>query len=656
MKHKNKLKNIFGTMYLLILTFFVFSSIFYSLQITTLEGNVTLHSNESFIWKLSWEENRKYSTRIDVESGISVDILLLDSANIEKYNEDAVEFQVLTTASQLNTSLLSYDYIVPKTQNYYLVIENRNFTTGGAISLGEVTVNMEIKEITTPYTVLELIIHWVVFLGSGLILLYITKCMEPFSPEIYTQDSGKISPTLFNDPHEYCFYPKTGDKRYHWIKNIAISIMIISSILIIFYSFSVLINERFYIDLPVSFALSLLLYILRIGLLVMFISWLILDYFFGRFLSWPFIMVGHLLFRQFKFRFFSEPLVFINPSKRQVRQGDDIIIESVPHNAVVTIYKGFEEDAFVRVGWIGTQYSTYHYSIDWEVGIRYKIDNLEHNVPLFLHSEHLGRFHDSSKPPLFDCNWIDVYAQKIAELLDIPLVDISDDQSHTFQPEHLQTPLIHLLKETKLRKPSMDKDHQAKKLKEFQGISYDSSQIEIQKRDDRVDIITPRKWILPRAWKERSAYSFGLIISVIYIVFVLVSFGFPWFIQPFIDSISRLLFSIPKLVFGFSDEFSRLLTLIIGIAICLFIFLESLHNRTILSIYKDKISIRESILPFTKKEIQLENLKWLRQLTVWEKKSLELQTRDGRIILSGDFENTAEFKYLILKILSQQNL
>ncbi|MHA2214561.1 MAG: hypothetical protein ACXACY_01455, partial [Candidatus Hodarchaeales archaeon] len=73
-----------------------------------------------------------------------------------------------------------------------------------------------------------------------------------------------------------------------------------------------------------------------------------------------------------------------------------------------------------------------------------------------------------------------------------------------------------------------------------------------------------------------------------------------------------------------------------------------------ISIYKDRISIRESILPFVKKEIRLENLKWLRQLTVWEKKSLELQTRDGRIILSGDFENTAELKYIILKVLSLQ--
>ncbi|MHA1944950.1 MAG: hypothetical protein ACW97W_02510 [Candidatus Hodarchaeales archaeon] len=654
MIQKIKLKNVLGTMYLLILVFFVFSSIFYSLKITTLEGNVTLHSNESFIWKLSWEENRKYIVSIDVESEIPVDILLLDMNNIEKYNEGDVAFQFLTTASQFNTSLLSYDYTVPKTQEYYLVIENRNFTTGGAISLGEVTVNMQIKEITTPYTVLELVIHWVVFLCSGLILLYIIKGMEPFSPEIYTQDSGKISPTLFNNPQEYCFYPRRGDKRYHRVKSIAIAIMIFSAIILIFYSFSVLINERFYIDLPVPFVISLLLYILRIGLLVMFISWLILDYFFGRFLSWPFIMVGHLLFRQFKFRFFSDPLIFINPSKRQVRQGNEVIIEYVPDNAVVTIYKGFEEDSFVRVGWSGSQYSTYHYSIDWEVGIRYRINNIQHNIPLFLHSEHLGRFHDSSKPPLIDCQWIDIYALKIAELFDIPLVDISDGQSNTIQSEHLQTPLIHLLKETKLRKPPMDKDNQAKELKDFLGMLYDSSQIEIQKRGDRVDIITPRKWIFPRAWKERSAYSFGFIISIIYIVFVLASFGFPWFIQPLIESLSGLLFSIPQLIFGISNDYAWLLTTIIGTAICLFILLENLQNRTIISIYKDRISIRESILPFVKKEIRLENLKWLRQLTVWEKKSLELQTRDGRIILSGDFENTAELKYIILKVLSLQ--
>ena len=647
-------KNIFGTLYLVFLAFFVLSSVFYSLQITTVDGNITLHSNESFIWKLSWEENRKYSTSVTVESGNPVDILLLDAENIEIFNQGISDFQILTANSRLNTSLFSYDITVPKTQDYYLVIENRNFTIGGANSYTEVTVNMQIVEITTPYTFLELLIHWVVLLGSGLILLYAIKYNEPFSPEIYRKNSGKISPTLFKDPQEYCFYPRKDDKRYHLVKSIFLFLLMFTAIILIFYSFSVLIDERFYIDLPVPFAISLLLYILRIGLVFMFFSWLILDYFFGRFLSWPFIMAGHLIFRQFKFRFFSDPLIFINPNNRQVRQGDQVIIDKVPENAVVTVYKGFEEDDFSRIGWSGKQYSTYHYSIDWEVAIRYKINNLESNILLFSHSEHLGRYHDSTKPPLFDCHWIDVYAQKVAELLAIPLVDISDDQSNIIEPEQLHTPLIQLLKVMKLHKPPKEIKHQAKDIKECKGVSYDSSKVKVHEREDRIEIIIPSKWTLPRAWKERSAYSFGFIISIIYIIFVLVSFGFPWFVIPIIESVSRLLFSVPELVINFSAGHAFILTTIIGFVIFALILVDHLHHMTVLSLCKDRIIIDESILPFRKKVIPLKNLKWVRYLNVWEKKSLELITKDSRIILENDFDNAQELRYLILKLLSVQ--
>ncbi|MCK4847835.1 MAG: hypothetical protein KAT16_02295 [Candidatus Heimdallarchaeota archaeon] len=83
---------------------------------------------------------------------------------------------------------------------------------------------------------------------------------------------------------------------------------------------------------------------------------------------------------------------------------------------------------------------------------------------------------------------------------------------------------------------------------------------------------------------------------------------------------------------------------------------RSLRTRVSITITKDCIIIRESIIPFKKEVAKLENLKRIREMHIWEKKSLELLANEGRIILSGDYENTSEINCLILKILSLQNL
>jgi hypothetical protein len=655
MKLPNKWKYLAGSVYFLILCVLTINSVLYSLQITTLVGDVEIGSNDNFIWKFSWEQDRKYLVQVQVQSGGSVDILLVDRDNFGKIEDGIADYETISAGTKLNASVFDSEILIPKTQEYYLVIENRNFTTNGANSIGEVKLYVNFEETMTPLTVLELIIHWSVLIGTSLILIYIIKFMEPFSPTIYTQESEKLLTVKFDDPHEYCFYPGSGEKRYQLIKSILISLTLLLVIIFLFYSISVIIDERFYIDLPFPEVISLLLYVLRIGLFVMFLSWLLIDYFFGRYLSWPFIMIGHLIFRQFKFRYYSPPPVFINTKTRQVRQGKEVILDNIPEDAAITIDKRFEEVEFIRVGFSGVQYSTYHYSLDWELGIRYERKSQEFNVPLFFHSEHLGKFHDCYKPPIFDCHWIDVYAEKIAELLDIPLVDITEGQSITVSPDQLEKPLIHQLKDKKLRKPPLDNNIHADDLKTFQGVSYDSSKYQIREIDNKVEIKSLRQLMIPRAWKERAAHSFGTFFNLIYIPIFLLTFGFSWFVIPFVESLKDLMFSIPQLFFGFSEIYGWILIILVGLVITIFVLLVYFQTQTIITIASSEILIQESIFPFKSQAIPLENLKRIRQMKIWEKNSIEFVTKDGRIILTGDFENISGIIFIIMKILSQSN-
>ncbi|MHA2243946.1 MAG: LamG domain-containing protein [Candidatus Hodarchaeales archaeon] len=123
-------------------------------QRKTLDTIFTVDSDSYYTWMFSWEKNEEYQISIQTTIGGPVDIFLVDSEGYYNYSSPHSDKWWVPLLRSLNTSSFSYYYTGPETQDYYIVIENKNYTLGGASSTGPVTLSIVVisPERTTSST------------------------------------------------------------------------------------------------------------------------------------------------------------------------------------------------------------------------------------------------------------------------------------------------------------------------------------------------------------------------------------------------------------------------------------------------------------------------------------------------------------------------
>lgn len=136
--------------------------------------------------------------------------------------------------------------------------------------------------------------------------------------------------------------------------------------------------------------------------------------------------------------------VYINPQTREVRRRKEILIDHVPKDAKAIIKRNFQTTRTQHGGGEDEAlYSIDHYSIQWQLSIEASSDK----VLLFRFSDKM--ILDRYKPRRITCDWMEAAAEKVAELLNIPLVDNTGDESIVIKPEQLKKPFVNQLKESK---------------------------------------------------------------------------------------------------------------------------------------------------------------------------------------------------------------
>ncbi|MFX0115360.1 MAG: hypothetical protein ACFFB3_12495 [Candidatus Hodarchaeota archaeon] len=111
--------------------------------------NVTETINEGDMASYSFlgDEGTEIELRIEVTSGDAVDMLFMDENGYIMYSSafesnESSSFMYYTGATSLNVTEDDRGIELPATQTYYVVIENADFTNGGASSTGSVDVKL----------------------------------------------------------------------------------------------------------------------------------------------------------------------------------------------------------------------------------------------------------------------------------------------------------------------------------------------------------------------------------------------------------------------------------------------------------------------------------------------------------------------------------
>jgi hypothetical protein len=112
------------------------------------DWNETITVNEE-----GWEENlgsfsANLLLKITVTSNVSIDVLLLDWINYNRYYVNQ-PFTYISQASQINTLSMNKEYTTTPQETYYFVIDNTNKTTNGANYTGPALVTINVDSSST---------------------------------------------------------------------------------------------------------------------------------------------------------------------------------------------------------------------------------------------------------------------------------------------------------------------------------------------------------------------------------------------------------------------------------------------------------------------------------------------------------------------------
>ena len=123
-------------------------------QVIAAEKNLideTRTIQDHHIWYTTAElvANRVYTVDIEVTSGNSIDLIVLNALNYRKYEQaflsgSSVEFEYYSTLSFLNITSKTYTITLEGDIELYFVIENVDFITGGASGGGDVDIHLVI--------------------------------------------------------------------------------------------------------------------------------------------------------------------------------------------------------------------------------------------------------------------------------------------------------------------------------------------------------------------------------------------------------------------------------------------------------------------------------------------------------------------------------
>lgn len=127
------------------------------------------------------------------------------------------------------------------------------------------------------------------------------------------------------------------------------------------------------------------------------------------------------------------PPLFVNPDTRKIARGDEILFENVPQNANVILQRKFEIETFYYEG------THYRYKIYWQILIE--------NVKTGTHGVLYRQEWTKSVFLRTNCQWIENMAYKVAEILTLPLLDITGTESIILKPEQQKLPLTSLYKD-----------------------------------------------------------------------------------------------------------------------------------------------------------------------------------------------------------------
>jgi hypothetical protein len=111
-------------------------------------GSFTLEIEEFGSIDFYADPDYDYYIDIEVTSGGAVDIFLMDGYDYADYfSETAESFSYYTIGSDLSSHGITYEFYVENGIQLYIVIENADFTIGGAYPYGDVTVSIKIDEV-----------------------------------------------------------------------------------------------------------------------------------------------------------------------------------------------------------------------------------------------------------------------------------------------------------------------------------------------------------------------------------------------------------------------------------------------------------------------------------------------------------------------------
>ncbi len=119
-------------------------------QEEVINETTTINADEIKYYSFSGEEGVTITVSINVTSGGPIDILLLDSSNFQTYKNafvsgSSTNFEYYVDGSALSVKSKTYEFTLPSSQTYYIVIENADFTSGGASPQGSVDVKIVVS-------------------------------------------------------------------------------------------------------------------------------------------------------------------------------------------------------------------------------------------------------------------------------------------------------------------------------------------------------------------------------------------------------------------------------------------------------------------------------------------------------------------------------
>lgn len=123
-----------------------------SAQESLFDETKTISDNNMWYISASLAADESYSFFLAVESGNAVDLLVMDKTNFDIYKDafttgNLIEFSYYSTYSALNMKSKTYTISVDSDITLYFIIENTDFTDGGASGGGSVDVHMTLSAV-----------------------------------------------------------------------------------------------------------------------------------------------------------------------------------------------------------------------------------------------------------------------------------------------------------------------------------------------------------------------------------------------------------------------------------------------------------------------------------------------------------------------------